>query len=71
MYAILATLIENSNEAAQGRLAACLGRHCPMRCECAVALKVEANGISANPPMCPVNVELLAILWDVIAKEVQ
>jgi len=68
VYAILTTLVENSIEAAEGRLAACLGHHCPSRDACAVALEIEGHGVSAEPPLCPITVEHLAMLWGLLTK---
>lgn len=68
MYAIITTLIENSDEVALGRLATCLGHDCPLKHECAVALKMEAAGVSADPPDCPVSIETLTFLWKLATR---
>lgn len=68
MFVILTTLIEESNEADKGRFASCLGKHCPYGPECAAALEIEAHGLSTEPPPCPVRLEMLFMLWQIVTE---
>lgn len=63
MYKILTTLVQKSDEADQGRLAACLGEECPNRRACQMSLQIASAGIGVEPPYCPIQIEMLYFLW--------